>query len=712
MGTIANSSAPLDLPASGPTPHQDRGFWRWFRGFLEEELSPYPGRISVVARMVIAATLTMYLIMTFRLPGAAVGAYYTLLLSRDSPRTTLRSAFNILVAYLVCVAYCMLGILLFIDEPLTHFLLVVVSLFVSFYIIKVCTDYTSAAAFAFSIAIVIPLWDSPAPTGLLVTATLWAVGSVAIGLGVTVAIEYVFHIFENRDPLVEGVVDRLAVVSEVLSQCCGHPIRSGTQRRIEQYGTVGVSRLRRLASPTFTPQRYVFQRSTVVSLTGRLVDLANTILHLPVSPNTEDSERLRRLGYRINALRKLLTHGRHLEHFQPAGHAAKSAYPLLPELERTVRLLTVALTQAGPDQPELRTEPEPPKPIFLPDAFSNPDHLLFSLRGCLAASICYVLLNAAAWPGLSTSLATCMVTALSTVGSSRQKQMLRLTGAVIGGVFFGIGSQALILPMLDGIGGFTILFLALTIPAAWISTASPRLSYLGLQMALAFYLIHLQEFAPQTNLAVGRDRVFGVLLGLIAMWLIFDQLGTRPAAEEIRSIFARNLRLLAELADPWPAGREPLNEASLARLREQILNNFAAVNQQADAVLLEVGHDRREHLRLRDQVRSWQPNLRSLFVVETALLQYRLQPQPQHIAPPIVQAQRALDEEIRRDLLLLADRFEHGTPSPAGDALDHRYAALEQAIYATYTDPLARARAVLSLSSHLVEILKYLVREI
>ena len=70
-----------------------------------------------------------------------------------------------------------------------------------------------------------------------------------------------------------------------------------------------------------------------------------------------------------------------------------------------------------------------------------------------------------------------------------------------------------ILPNLDSITGFVMLFASVTAIAAWISTSSSRLSYAGLQIALAFYLINLSEFRFQTSLAVARDRAIGVLLG-------------------------------------------------------------------------------------------------------------------------------------------------------------------------------------------------------
>src|SRR5437868_9464032 len=98
------------------------------------------------------------------------------------------------------------------------------------------------------------------------------------------------------------------------------------------------------------------------------------------------------------------------------------------------------------------------------------------------------------WPGISTSVTTCLLTALSTIGASHQKQFLRICGALVGGFVLGMGSQIFILPHFDSIAGFVLLFAAATALAAWFMTSSPRLSYFGIQVALAFYLINLSEF--------------------------------------------------------------------------------------------------------------------------------------------------------------------------------------------------------------------------
>jgi len=84
--------------------------------------------------------------------------------------------------------------------------------------------------------------------------------------------------------------------------------------------------------------------------------------------------------------------------------------------------------------------------LFVSDAFSNIDQFKFAVRGTLATMLAYVIYQAVEWPGLSTAVVTCILTALSTFGSSTQKQFLRLGGAIIGGFIFGMGAQIFVLP--------------------------------------------------------------------------------------------------------------------------------------------------------------------------------------------------------------------------------------------------------------------------
>jgi multidrug resistance protein MdtO len=217
-----------------------------------------------------------------------------------------------------------------------------------------------------------------------------------------------------------------------------------------------------------------------------------------------------------------------------------------------------------------------------------------------------------------------VLTALTTIGSSRQKQILRVAGFVFGGVIAGLGAQIFVLPFIDSIGGFTLLFAAMTAVAAWIGTASSRLSYAGVQFAFAFYLIHLSEFSIQTDLAGARDRVLGVLLGTTMMWLVFERFFPRSAADEMVRIFVRNVRSMSDLVSFTPRREERDAVLRLRSIRGDIYRRFGEVNAQSDAVPFETGPLRAADMAARDRIRRWQASLRSFYLLEAPLLQFRL----------------------------------------------------------------------------------------
>src|ERR1700722_9826115 len=167
--------------------------WNWsgFRSFIKSELGPYPGGGWVMARMTIAATVMMLCIVTFRLPGAALGAYYTLVISRDSTHATVEGVVTILGALTLALAGVLAGAMLFSGSPLMHFLWVVVSLFSIFFLISAATKYSFATSFGFLTISSIPVWDFPGSTETAVSSTLYLALAVASGAVITLILEAV-----------------------------------------------------------------------------------------------------------------------------------------------------------------------------------------------------------------------------------------------------------------------------------------------------------------------------------------------------------------------------------------------------------------------------------------------------------------------------------------------------------------------------------------
>jgi multidrug resistance protein MdtO len=697
-----------------PAPHSPP-FIQWFASFLREELKPYPGRAVLALRYTVAATITMLAIVTFRLPGAAVGGFFSLLISREAPITTLRGGISTVASVLCSTAFVLTGAILLVDYPLTHFLWVILSFFVAFYGLSAMSNYGAGSALAIVIVLSIPAWDQAGPQAALVVSNLWVLGSIALAVTVTIVVEFAFSLFDTRDELTEGLDQRLEAVRVVLkqtalAQSAHRAVSPEAMGKLAQFAMIGVSRLRRLALSANSAKQDTARLSTTVSLAGRLVDILAAFRRFDtLTPN--DAPRLQALADQISKLQQKL-HGRNGRQVIEPLRAPSDGPLILLGLEQTLDLLRMSLSPAPGQSFTLdQINPAPPT-ILKPDAFHNPEHLQFALRGCLASVLCYFIFNAVFWPGLNTSLFTCVVTAVTSIGSSRQKQLLRISGALCGGVVLGISSQVLILPMLDTVAGFTVMFAAVTAVGAWILTSSPRLSYFGNQLALAFFLIQLRGPSPQTNLSIARDNIMGIMLGLVMMWLVFETLGSKPAVPVMRELFAENLHFIAQLAKPWPEGK-PADLKKIRTLREKISQNFQGVTSQADAVLFEIGRSRDRSLAVRARLLAWQPQLRSLFLLEVALLQYRVQVSPQDLPAPVLRAWVQFDGEVSALLEGIARAFRLEDRSCKPHNVQRAHSDLEHAILDAYQNqPPPRARALLAVSAQIIELACRLLAEI
>jgi multidrug resistance protein MdtO len=662
------------------SPKRLAAYWE----FLKEELIPYPGRAALMGRMVMAATLTMLITFTFRLPYGAYGAIYALSISRESTQITLNTAITRIVAYSLGAVYVLIGATFFVDDPLLRLLWVIGTMFLIFYAVSAVSTFVSAVDIGYLIVMTVPLWDEHISGEQRLEATLWAVFALAIGNAVAVVVELLFEATRPSNDLLRSIADRLiSVETALVSYGTGGVVDQATANTIKRLAMLGTSRLRRTLRTSNYPRDYSEQMGAVVALVGRLVDIAASLPHIGVRADSDDRRSTQALARSIVSIRADLLSGKPpgaIELNAPC-EASGIRVPLLREMEKTVLLISEVFSGAR-SMSDLGLSPSDdkgPSRFLVPDAFSNLDHVKFGLKGGLAASLCYIIYNSIAWPGISTAVTTCLLTALSTVGFSRQKQMLRLAGAIVGGFLFGMGAQIVILPYLDSIAGFTVLFIAVSAVGAWLATSSPRLAYFGVQIIVAFYLINLQEFKEQVSLSIARDRVVGILLGLFMMWLVFDQLWGVLASIEMKTMFISNLRWMAEFErQPLPGERKSAIERTYF-LRETINTNLDKVRSLADATLFEFGATRQQGLTLRKQIQQWQPQLRMLFLTRITLSKYRLQLRGFELPSAVRASQLEFDNQLATILDSLADRMEDKAPKEDHDSTD-AFERLEEAV--------------------------------
>ena len=599
-------------------PHDKQTLREWFPEFLRHELAPYPGRWSLVARMIIAAVTSMIIIVTFRIPYGAVGVNCAFILSRENLLSTAKSGFYFILAFAAWLVLAPVGARMFASVPITHFFWEAVTVFLCFFFLKTLTYFPLATGIVVVATATTTIWYLPGPAELNAELTLWQILATAIGALITLLVEVVFRYFSPGDPIVEGITARLQSIEEMLSAYGGpSPAMARAARQITQYAVSGASMLRQ---QTARSQHSSFDRSkisTVIALVGRSIDISAALVSGDHGFLEVEPERVEKLKARVRTIR---------ESIQTAGCLKEGKSPklsdrntdLFSELEATIALMgsVLAMSSSANAGSAILEEPRSTSPLFVSDAFSNPEYLRFALAGTAASMLCYVIYVGLNWPGISTAVTTCALTALSDIGSSRQKQLLRIVGAAIGGFGFGLGSQMLILPHVDSIVGLTLLFACVTGLSAWVATSSPRLSYVGLQMAFAFYLINVTDFSISLDLTIARDRAVGVLLGIASMWLVFERLYPRPAALQMVRMFARSVRLVANMTS---VSASESGVRRIRTMRDQIAASFASVNAEADAVFFEGGENRYLYLAARDRVRRWLTTLRTLYLLELPL---------------------------------------------------------------------------------------------
>jgi uncharacterized membrane protein YccC len=222
------------------------------------------------------------------------------------------------------------------------------------------------------------------------------------------------------------------------------------------------------------------------------------------------------------------------------------AVPSPEYLVRQILWLWVALTYAIaltvvlnllflPDTPKTAARPKR-KSLFVPDAFTNPAHVHFALKVTFAAMFCYIVYEAIDWSGIHTAFITCTFIALESTEATLYKGTLRFVGCLIGGAL-ALFSIVFVMPHMETIASLVVLIACASAIAGWVATGSERISYAGLQMAFAFFYSVFQGYAPDTDLDNVRNRVVGILFGLIVTGLAFRYIW--PERERIESANAK-----------------------------------------------------------------------------------------------------------------------------------------------------------------------------
>jgi Fusaric acid resistance protein family len=262
---------------------------------------------------------------------------------------------------------------------------------------------------------------------------------------------------------------------------------------------------------------------------------------------------------------------------RPAMETDGEIGPRLQEAASTMQDL------AGGDEEESENHPQKAaarhKPsLFVADAFTNPRHAQFAIKVTLAGMLGYLFYTASDYYGIHTVFYTPLIIALASTGATIHKGFLRIAGCIIGGVL-GLICSIWVIPRYETLGTFLFIVFCVHGLAAWIASGSERISYIGLQVALAFDLGFLQGYGPPTEIDPLRDRFIGIVIGICIITTVFSLVWPESADSIARLRLAACLRAIARLLHLGGSGDGSQSSTSQReQLELEIASSFSEAN--------------------------------------------------------------------------------------------------------------------------------------
>jgi multidrug resistance protein MdtO len=524
--------------------------------FLRRELAPTPGRGSKTFRLTLACLAATIPILTHHIPHGLVVMIVMYLITQEDTAATVLGSILAVIGVTIGLGLALLAWRISLDIVWLRLCFLVAFLFGGLFLKRVLTIGALGSAIGLPASLVMILPDILPPSPEVLTEfVLWIWWCVTLGLLVNAAVQF---LLSPGDPLMllqRELVTRIKAVEQSLRRLAGSEALEPSSASLSSLSIAGMSRPLALLKTASVVHAWAGERhdgfATLITLIDRLVTSAVALEGLAAhSAEPIRHERLLSVADGCDRMRlafekmRLPAPGEWVALADEKNTEAPS--PLL-DIERTLDQIALTLPQYFAELGHSKAAPAEKRSLFLPDAFDNPEYVRFAIKGTLATFICYLVFVGLDYPGIYTSLITCFVVALSTIGASNQKGILRFGGAAVGGLM-GLIALVYLFPNIETIGGFWLVFGAGTAAAAWVNFGSPRISYGGYQVGLAFYKAVLQGFGPALSATVVRDRLIGVFFGLLVYGAVEHLFWPVRAQDALRARLAEILRLLAKLS--------------------------------------------------------------------------------------------------------------------------------------------------------------------
>ncbi|MEX2986526.1 FUSC family protein [Serratia fonticola] len=523
----------------------DRPWGRMLRQ-VKRDLAYFPGRLAMAWRVGALCALMTLVAMLYGIPESAISCYLILFVMKPDAAESMAMAIAVTLLVSIVVGLILLILPYTLESAPLRMAVLVLSSFAFLWLGSASKLGPVGSIIALVIAFIMSLLGD-APNGeLAVRAVLYAWLMAASPMLLLVA----FNLFIGRPPwklLRASLAERLEVASEALR----HPdapslhkveelLREGQSEHQQRAMLVRIFHLRPAAEAAWL--------TAAVNSSYQLL-LAISALNKTVPALTRPE-----LADWCSSAAEAITAGRVVE---------PPAFNQSGKNDEVTRALVQLAT------PDNAVDTSAPKASFLAaDAFTNPVHQQFAIKTTAASVICYLVYTALDWQDIHTAMITCYVAALGTAGETVHKLTLRIVGCLIGALM-GVLSLIFIVPSLSDIGQLMALVFGALLLSAWVSSGNERIAYAGIQIGLAFLLTVLHGFSPSTDLGVALDRVLGILLGNLVVYLIFTYVWPVAIADFVRTRIRSLVAGLSNLAALPPTER-PAAIRQAAEVEEEL----------------------------------------------------------------------------------------------------------------------------------------------
>jgi multidrug resistance protein MdtO len=515
------------------------------RGKLAEGLEllrPFPGRAEFAARLALICALTTLVVQIYQTPEPALTAYVAFFVMKPDRTTSIVICLVMTILITVIIGMVILVSMAVVDQPLWRVASMTTISFCLLFLVSASKLKPVGGIIALIIAYALDLLSKAQVGELATRGFLYAWLFVVI----PAAVSFLVNLFLGPPPrrLAErALAHRLTLAAAMLRNADHHTRHLFTEALREDTAEIKTWLKLAGAEKTSPPEDIAALRQAAETITPILL-LVDTLTRNaePGLPSVLGE----RLAATLEQIADILNEGGYpteITLYDEGIELLPSEAALVPEIKEALARFTQSPL---PDLPP--AEPAKAKPgFFLPDAFTNPQHVHYALKTTAAAMICYIVYSLLDWPGIHTSLITCYIVSQGTAAETVEKLTLRILGCLIGAAA-GIAAIVFLIPDITSIGGLMAVVFVAAFASAWVAGGSPRISYAGFQIAFAFFLCAMQGAAPAFDMTIARDRVIGILFGNLVVFLIFTNVWPVTVTGRIDAAMASLLRKLGDMA--------------------------------------------------------------------------------------------------------------------------------------------------------------------